>query len=98
MRVLRLTIFQTKGRPTVFSSDGFSFSRTLLLPALGATLFVTACGGIESSPLRNGFNAALDACEDQSSPDQRSDCFQEAMQDYTMRYEQYLQRNPSAPR
>ena len=80
--------------------DGFSLSRNLLLPALGVTLLLTACGGIESSPLRNGFNAALDACEGQSSPDQRSDCFQEAMQDYTMRYEEYLKRKqaPQTPR
>lgn len=60
----------------------------------GLALVMAACanagGSIESSPYREGFNHALDRCENITSNDEREDCYDMAMTNYKTKYQQWL--------
>ena len=69
------------------------FTRALIVSLPSLAVLLTACGGgIESSPLRKEFNAALDHCEGIQNQVQRAFCFDDARNDYTAKYEAWRQR------
>lgn len=71
-------------------------AHVVALPAL--VLVVAGCANsIESSPFRQGFNQALDRCENTSSNDEREDCYDMALTNYKTKYQQWLESKGKKP-
>ena len=91
-RILRL--IRDFGSLIVTMLSRSASARSLAFAAPALALLLSACASIQSSPFRDEFNATLDNCEDGVARDMRDVCREEAMTDYTNKYEAWRARQP----